>query len=305
MACVLALLVAVAPQFRRFDGPSDSRKSARGNSTLRKKLFATVGSVLAAAMVAAATSAVGAGTAHNSLTTEHFTLRAQAETAELQRWGKRCETLLVELRAKWFEQTETLGGWSPRCEVVVHADAASYVRAVPGGERSVGSSWIETERGRIVTRRIDIRGDIDDWMAGALAHELIHVLLADRFLDGLPRWAEEGLALLADPEHKQARHDLDFRRALSSRTQFRVGELVVLNDYPSASRITTFYGQSASLVRFLAARRPPAEFVAFVEKVGQIGYDAALRDVYAIDGVSALETAWLRSLTDSQLADAR
>lgn len=255
----------------------------------------------------AATSSLwaGAGNAPRLHTTEHFIVRAAGTAAELQAWGERCEALLVELRAKWFDDEESKLDWSPRCTLMIHSSEASYLREVPGGERTVGSSWIESEQGRIVTRQIDVRGDREDWFEGAMAHELVHVLLADHFNDGLPRWAEEGLALLADPLDKQVRHDLDFRRAAAGRIQFRIGELTALESYPEASRVTTFYGQSASLVRFLVARGKPAQFVAFVKQVQQRGYDAALRDVYGIANLAALETAWLRAVNDSRYADLR
>lgn len=194
--------------------------------------------------------------------------------------------------------------WSPRCLVVVHGDALSYLRAVPGGERTVASAWVETEAGRVVTRQIDVRGDRADWLDGALAHELVHVLAADRFVNApMPRWADEGLALLADPHRKQTLHDADFRRASASRRQFRLAELLALEDYPSPERMTTFYGQSASVVRFLAARGEPQEFVDFVEHALEHGYDAALRNIYDLDGVAELEIEWTKSLrTPSLLA---
>jgi hypothetical protein len=194
--------------------------------------------------------------------------------------------------------------WSPRCLVVVHGDALSYLRAVPRGERTVASAWVETEAGRVVTRQIDVRGDRADWLDGALAHELVHVLAADRFVrTPMPRWADEGLALLADPHRKQTLHDADFRRASALRRQFRLAELLAMEDYPSPERMTTFYGQSASVVRFLAARGEPTEFVDFVEHALEHGYDAALRKIYDLDGVPELEIEWAKSLrTPSLLA---
>jgi hypothetical protein len=250
----------------------------------------------------ASTSQAGARIAPRRTTSDHFIVQAAGNDVELQRWAERCETLLAELRAKWFGNGSDELNWTPKCVLVIHDDLASYSREVPGGERTVGSSWIEVERGVVVTRRIDVRGDRDDWFDGAMAHELIHVLLADRFIGGLPRWAEEGLAVLADPLEKQVQHDIDFRRAYAGRGQFRIGELVGLADYPSAQRVTTFYGQSASLVRFLTARGEPAQFVSFIEQSQQHGYDAALRSVYGISNLAELESDWLRAVRGGDLA---
>jgi hypothetical protein len=234
--------------------------------------------------------------------TENFEITARGSAADLEAWGRRCEALRAELRAKWFASPQGDVVWSPRCVVLLHDDATSYLQAVPGGERTVGSSLVEFGRHRVALRRIDVRGDRDDWQTAALPHELMHVLLADRAIRApLPRWAEEGLALLVDAPSKQAAHDVDFRTALNRRNEFRVVELVTLDGYPSAGRVAVFYGQSASLVRFLAAQGTPTQFVDFVEQTSRLGHDAALRKIYRIDGIAALETAWLRSLNDNGL----
>ncbi|MCE9603672.1 MAG: hypothetical protein K8U03_02080 [Planctomycetia bacterium] len=233
---------------------------------------------------------------YRTVTTEHFVIQSTQDAKALNELGARCEALLTELRTKWFDD-QALTAWQPKCLVVVHDTLSSYVREVPGGERTLGSSWIETEKGRIVTRRIDLRGDKAEWFDGALPHELIHVLLADRFGTTPPgRWAEEGWAILADPTEKQFRHDADLRRAVARGEHFRLGEILELTEYPGAERITAFYGQSASMVRFLAERRTPADFAAFLKGAASQGYDAALREHYGLDGVADLERRWLADL---------
>lgn len=256
-------------------------------------------SIAGIATCLAAVGAADAGTREfrQSLTTEHFIIQAAATPEALADLGRRCEALRTELRAKWFDDGAADVAWTPRCTLVVHATERSYHGDVPGGEQTLGSSWIEFEGGRVVTRQIDVRGDRADWFEEAMAHELTHVLLADRFIDApMPRWAEEGLALLADTRAKQAGHEADFRRAWQSRRHYRVVELVSLEEYPSDRQITTFYGQSASLVRYLTARGRPSQFVDFIQRATTDGYDAALRAVYDIDGLAALEKAWLNSL---------
>jgi hypothetical protein len=259
---------------------------------------------IATCLATVGAAAAGDGESRRTLTTEHFILQANGTQDALEGLGRRCEALRDELRAKWFDAGAADVAWTPRCTLVVHATAKSYQGDVPGGEQTLGSSWIEFEADRIVTRQIDVRGDRSDWFEEALAHELTHVLLADRFIDApMPRWAEEGLALLADSPRKQAGHEADFRRAYTRRGHYRVVELVSLEEYPSDRQITTFYGQSASLVRFLTARGRPSQFVGFVQRATTDGYDAALRTVYDIDGLAALESAWLGSLRQApQLA---
>lgn len=234
--------------------------------------------------------------------TEHFVVQAVLDEPQLAELGERCESLLDELRAKLFDDG-VAADWAPRCLVVVHGSSATYLRAVPGGEQTLGSTWIETREGKIVTRRVDLRADRADWFAGALAHELVHVLLADR-VGGYPpaRWAEEGLAILADPTAKQQLHEADFRAAAARGADFRLAEMLGHSEYPDSSRITAFYGQSASLVRFLIKFRTPADFSAFLKHAASYGYDAALRSTYGINGVADLERRWLNSVHSDELA---
>jgi hypothetical protein len=127
----------------------------------------------------------------------------------------------------------------------------------------------------------------------ALPHEMTHVILAD-LLGGRqpPRWADEGMAMLADTKEKQLLHERDLAQGLASGRAFRLAELLALDAYPHASRVPAFYGQSVSITAFLALRDDPAKFVEFLRRTGEQGHDSALRKVYAIDGVAELERLW-------------
>ena len=113
--------------------------------------------------------------------------------------------------------------------------------------------------GRITARRIDLLEESTDYLSAALPHELTHVVLKDRFASKiLPRWADEGMAILADTEAKQKRHERDLQsRDLRYQTTFRAAELFLMEEYPPANRFGTFYGQSASLTDFWLDVRVP------------------------------------------------
>lgn len=204
------------------------------------------------------------------------------------------EALKARLAAKWLgDAVLDSAAWTPKCDVILHTTLTSYLRAVPGGEQTAGSSLIQPDRGKIVTRRIDVRADKPGWFSAALAHELTHVILADVFPGGrVPHWADEGMAVLADPVAKQQAHLDDLRYAQSTRSTLRVVELLSLNGYPQPHQQAAFYGQSASIVRFLLDRDSPAQFVKFVKFAENQGYEAALREHYRINGIDDLERRW-------------
>ena len=211
------------------------------------------------------------------------------------------ETLRQKLCQAWSPHA-TDKCWSPKCHVVIHARFEGYLKEVgPGGRQTTGSSLIDFDKDQVVMRRIDIRGDRPGWFAEAVAHELTHVVLADRFAHvQIPHWADEGMAIQADPAGKRHRHGKDLDAALAARREFRLAELLMLSSYPHPSRMGTFYGQSASLVNFLTHLGDKEQLVTFVDLATSRGYDVALREIYDIPGVGALEQQWRRHLRSPQ-----
>jgi hypothetical protein len=202
-----------------------------------------------------------------------------------------CESLRNKLAARWLADAQDV--WSPKCNLVLHSSDEGYLREVGAAGRSTAASTlIDRTAGRVSLRRIDVKATRPGWQEGALGHELTHVLLADRFArHALPRWVDEGVAILADTSDKQRRHRQDLDDALAARREFRLIELVTLIDYPDAQRWGTFYGQSASLVEYLVGRFGERPFLDFVEAAGKHGYERALATAYQLS-TAELERQW-------------
>jgi len=205
---------------------------------------------------------------------------------------KSCRMLREELQLMWLGVVAA-DAWQPRCEINLHATLANYLQAVGrSGGKTSGSSLIQFERGRIVTRRIDLVVG-QGVQLSPLSHELTHVVLADRFGGRQPpRWMDEGIATMADPLEKQALHWRDCKHALRTGTALRMFDLLTLEQFTSARQVPAFYGESLSLVRFLAEQDNPQKVVDFSEIAMDKGYDQALQKCYGIDGVAALERKW-------------
>ena len=175
--------------------------------------------------------------------------------------------------------------WSVRCAIHVHATTASFAAAVGGPPAAArGATSLEFGHDGVTLRRIDVMGDGSDAVPDALAHEIVHVVLADRFTEAAPpRWADEGLAVLFDPPAKQREHDADFRAAQRLRRAWPCADLMRLEDYPAETgRQRVFYGQSAALVRWLVERRDAATFVRFASDCTTIGTEGALDRHYGL-----------------------
>jgi hypothetical protein len=185
--------------------------------------------------------------------------------------------------------------WIERCAIHVHATPASFAAAVGGPPVTArGATSLEFGTDRVISRRIDVMGDGPDVIPDALAHELVHVVLADHFTAAAPpRWADEGIALLFDGIAKQAGHEADFREALSRRLAFSAADLLAIEHYPvDAARQRVFYGQSAALVRWLIARRDAATFIRFVADSQSGDLPTAFERHYGLEMSDVFDSAW-------------
>lgn len=230
--------------------------------------------------------------------TPSFRVFCLPKLAEAKRLPEACEALRRQLSETWLGAGDS--AWSPRCDIVVHSGLAGYVRELGSESRnSSGCATIDIDRGKVIKRRIDLRADAEDWLTTALPHEMTHVALAARFSERqIPRWADEGIAILAEPAARQAIRRTAMQKALARTPRFAAAELLSLRDYPASDRRDAFYGQSASLVAYLIERDSPAKFLDFLQAGQRHGYDRALAEAYQIESAAELDARWRPQLLD-------
>jgi hypothetical protein len=187
------------------------------------------------------------------------------------------------------------GAWQPKCEIVIHTTAADYARVTGQPAARTGHATVRLESSRATERRIDLQADDDTLVSNALPRELTHVVLADLFATKpLPRWAVEGMAILASSPAEVGR----YTRTLSRCT--REGELrslAVLFDFKEvpAEKTTGFYCQSVSVTEYLIKLSGERNFKIFLGDAQRHGVANALKRQYGLDGPVALEQAWKRA----------
>ncbi|MDG3002203.1 hypothetical protein [Paludisphaera mucosa] len=184
------------------------------------------------------------------------------------------------------------GAWSPRCDIYLYPTAADFARMTGQPETSPGFSTMGIGGGQVVARRVNLRADHPQLIAAVLPHEVTHVVLADVFTDQqIPRWADEGMAVLAEPVAEQVGRAVELNAPLAEDRVFRLDKLMTI-DYPESKDWNLYYAQSVSLTQFLMAQGTPAQFVAFIKETQQRGPDAALRGSYRIAGLDDLDRRW-------------
>jgi hypothetical protein len=236
--------------------------------------------------------------------TTNFVVRSPSGQPAASKVAEICESWRNDLQKKWRGDIDKVT-WQPKCEVILHPSVNSYIAVVGrGGAQTSGSSLIQFDRlGNVCVRQIDLQATRQNQQS-ALPHELTHVVLADCF-GGCqpPRWADEGVALLADSKDKQSRHQQDLNITIRNNTTPQLAQLLVPERYPFGAHRATFYGQSLSLVEFLVKRDTPERFVRFAQHSLEAGYDTALQEHYQIDSVGELERVWSEAVTsDDDLA---
>jgi hypothetical protein len=216
------------------------------------------------------------------------------QTAEVaERVARIAETTRVTMGRKWFGDPGE--PWKPRCDIYLYPNTQDYVLGTHQSADCPGHSTISTEGERVLGRRIDLHCDEPNMLTAVLPHEATHVVLAGRFgRNAVPRWADEGMAVLSEPRERVELHLRNL--PLHSREQqlFRTGDLMQLDKYPEPRRIGAFYAQSVSLVEFLSKEKGPRVFAQFLRDGLDGGYEQALRRHYNIAGFAELDQRWQR-----------
>jgi hypothetical protein len=220
-----------------------------------------------------------------------------ADRAMADQVAKALETGRKQIYERWSGPPS--GAWGVKCEVVVHATADEYAKATGKPAALTGHATITLANGRVTARRIDLRADDTALLTNSLPRELTHVVLADLFADAPPpRWALEGMAVLAGSPEEVSRYTRTLSRCARDGELRPLATLFDLKDVP-ADKVTGFYCQSVSVTEYLIGLRGERNFKIFLGDAQRYGTAQALRRQYNIDGPAALEAAWKRASLDT------
>lgn len=215
------------------------------------------------------------------------------------RVAREAERTRTEMMAKWFGSVER--PWNSKCDIYLHATAQDYHKLTGLPTDSPGHSKLAMEGTRLVAPQVHLRCDHSNMVTAILPHETTHVVLAAGFSDvAVPRWADEGIAVLTEPREQIDRHLRNLTKHYQEGTLFPVRELVEQTyqpqqeKYPEARRIGAFYAQSISLVEFLTNLKGPQTLTAFLRDGVRQGYEPALQRYYGMRDFQELQQRWTR-----------
>jgi hypothetical protein len=190
------------------------------------------------------------------------------------------------------------GPWTPRCDLYLYPTARTFSQMTGQPEASPGFSTMGMNGGRIIARRVNLRVDHPNLLKAILPHEVTHVVLADLFpSQQIPRWADEGMAVLSEPAGEQHSRAADLEKPLGNGQLFKLEHLMAM-DYPEGKYWGLYYAQSVSLTKFLVEQGSPTQFIQFVQQSQRSGMEVELRRIYKIDGFAELQKRWLAYARD-------
>ena len=223
--------------------------------------------------------------------TKNFRVWHHLNQADATQVAKSSEACRAEAGMKWFGSVGN--DWTPICEIYLHSTAQEYSKSTGAPAVSPGHTTLKTEGIRVLSRRIDLHTDETNMMTGVLPHETTHVVLAGRLGDQpVPRWADEGMAVLAEPKNRIQKHLDNLPKHARENTLFHVSRLMQMADYPEPKLVGPFYAQSVSLVDYLTRLKGPQAFSEFMKDGLKNGYESALSRHYAIQSYNDLNQSW-------------
>ena len=192
---------------------------------------------------------------------------------------RRAETHRASLAKLWLGKE--LPDWPKPCPVRV------TISATPAS----GATTIAFDGGSGAPSQITLSGLYDRILNSVLPHEITHTVLATHFRQSIPRWADEGAAVLSEDEPERKRHDELMVKLLQAGRAMRLSHLFQLKEYPSD--VVVLFAQGYSVTRFLVEKGGHTRFLEFVQTGMKDGWTVAARDTYNIAEINDLETEWL------------
>lgn len=209
-----------------------------------------------------------------------------ADSADLAREiALEAEKWRATLASRWLNRP--LAKWDDSCRIDVTTRLTG------------GTGWTDYHflGGRLVRVGIRLEGPGERLLEYVLPHELTHAVLVTALGEALPRWADEGAAMLSESQSQKHRHRLRAHQLLKTGKLIPLGELLNTAEYPAKkSQLHAFYAESFTLCEFLIIKGGAVRFLEFVKDGHAEGWDRAILRHYKLQNAQALERAFSDSL---------
>jgi hypothetical protein len=218
-----------------------------------------------------------------SYRTDNFAVEAPTKQVAKQ-VADTAEQCKQRIAAQWLGKRGA--AWAELCTVEVQLlEDQKY-----GASRFSYGNGDQLSRAHIV-----VKGPLDEILTRVLPHEVTHAVLMLHFGRPIPRWADEGAAVLAEDASKRDEYDrLILHIAERPENAYSMAYLLGSKTYPS--ELEVFYPQSYSVTSYLVELKGRRTFLAFLADGMEYDWESAVKTHYGFKNVDSLERAWFKHL---------
>ncbi len=155
-----------------------------------------------------------------------------------------------------------------------------------------GSTTFSFVNGQVTGWRMTVQGSTARVLDSSIPHEVNHTIFASVFRRPLPRWADEGAAVLVEHQSEKAIQRQALRQVWRSRYSLR--RLFPMMEYPGGNKTMALYSQGAFVTQYLVSMRGRRTFLSFLEQAHRDGWDKAVTTHYGFRDVTHLDQVWSR-----------
>jgi hypothetical protein len=221
--------------------------------------------------------------------TSNFRILHNQSKELVDKVGRVAEETRLRLQKKWFGGESSVE-WDGKCSIYLHPDRKKYSEKA-GLANALGHTRTFSWGRDVQSRSIHLPAQQSRMLEDVLPHEVSHSVLAVRLQGKTPRWADEGMAMLA--ETPTAVYECLIRLPQYKRDHALFGiEILMLTEEQDHFQSLEYYSQSTSLVQYLTKLKGPQTFVSFLQTSIAKDYPTALKQHYGISGYAELQKRW-------------
>ena len=185
-----------------------------------------------------------------------------------------------------------------------NAELAAALPALRAGQHAGPrrSDLVQFGPGGVASQNMEIKGPLDRLFASVLPHEVTHTVFAYHFRRAVPRWADEGGAVLSEDDIERERHDKIIRQHPQPGAPVPPAPVVqCLKEYPpNGEKVMCLYAQGFSVSDYLVKRKDRQTFLPSSASACRGSGTWRSRRCYGHRTVEELEEAWLKHLRDTR-----
>jgi hypothetical protein len=210
----------------------------------------------------------------------------EAPTAEVaEQFGKAAEEHRKQQALAWLGQE--MPPWPKPCPLKVTPKM---------GGSGAATTFTYDNHGGYDVLAMTVEGETERMLRSALPHEVTHTVLAHYFRSPIPRWADEGAAVLAEDDADRRNYDRIAQDLPNTGKALPLRRLLAVREYGEVGAVVPLHVQGYTVARFLVGRKDRPTFLRFVRQGMVDGWDAAAKECYGFESVEQLEAAWLQTL---------